>query len=65
MVARVTAAMLIDPSSDLPRPFLDVTASALGRPWRERCMKNSAATSARYAPATTMTKVFKPRIRRR
>lgn len=53
MVALVSAAMSLAPPLDRPRPFLDVTASVLGRPWRERC-----GDPGQQALATTMTQAY-------
>lgn len=45
--------MPLDLSPGLPRPFLDVAASALGRPWRERC-----GDPGQQALAATMTQGY-------
>jgi single-stranded-DNA-specific exonuclease len=49
MIAPVSAASVIPQ----PRAFLDVTASVLGRPWRDRC-----AEPALQAYAATMTQAY-------
>src|SRR4051812_50082627 len=49
MIAPVSAASVLPE----PRAFLDVTASVLGRPWRDRC-----AEPALQAYAATMTQAY-------
>ncbi|KAB1070374.1 single-stranded-DNA-specific exonuclease RecJ [Methylobacterium planeticum] len=52
MIRPVSAASAL-PDPPAPRAFLDVTASVLGRPWRDRC-----AGTAEQAHAATMTQAY-------